>query len=73
MNFEQVDLHVHENYSEVEQIETSMAPEAAQVNLAKIWPVAKPVLQIVASIPFIPAKWRATINTLITVVDQVIG
>lgn len=73
MNFEQVDLHVHENYSEVEQLETYMAPQAAQVNLAKIWPVAKPVLQLVASIPFIPLKWRNTINTLVTVVDQLVG
>ena len=75
MNFEQVDTHVHENFSDVEEAQVNPTQPITYAllfqKLEKVWPVAKPVLQSVLLIPFLPKKWKVTIQTLIDVVDTI--
>lgn len=64
--FEGVDLHVDANH------EAAMGA-VENKDLPGVWRVARPILNMVANFPLLPAKWRAIVAGLVATVDAVTG
>lgn len=78
MQLEQIEAHVEG--LDLSQVQSAAAFTAEDVQrnptevlqkICGIFKVAKPILQVVAGLFFVPKKWRDTINILISSLDQI--
>lgn len=68
MKFEQVQKHVEAvDLKALEARDKAMA----QANLCGIWQAARPVISLLSSIPFLPAKWTALIKQFSATLDMI--
>lgn len=65
-------MNTHQQVKQHVNLHYASAIEASKKNdLAGVWKVARPVLQLLSGLVFIPTKWRKVIQALLITVDAV--
>lgn len=70
MTFEEVDKHLDAHA----HIMTAAAPidsSMAALQICPAYKAVKPVLTMILSIPFFPAKWKNAVKSLMSVLDMI--
>ena len=68
MSFKEIDNHITKHMTTVNDLASIEALDNNQI--CKIYQVIRPILQVVANLPFIPENWKKAISTFISILDR---